>query len=219
MIYYDGDDFVMMLYSNISSSMGMSSTYGKVTIISTACSSPLVPTSNWTIDSYLKRTDPSASVTGFHKMSAWGGTTAYYNTLPVVGGTDRSRRKVDGEGMMSPSGGPSPSRRGKNKKGKQSGNAVTTTATTTSSPATTTGVVYPMEVLLKKCIHLMGFSDSTTSSKESCGMSKTALGIDDMNFVRATMWNGEGENSGICVATIHVLGALAEVSKRYVLLC
>lgn len=176
-----------------------------------ACSRPLqlaADSGDWSLSTYLHRSDPSTIGTLKRfptSESVFGGASA------IGGGSSGGWREVGG---LRP---PSSASVGINRPATL-GIHVDTTSKCDGKK------IYPMELLTKKCVQLIGYVESSEATESSMGVSRSLhnavstgpLGLNTTSIGNAYVrvggpWNGDGQNSAVCLATIYALGILTEV--------
>jgi hypothetical protein len=223
--------FVMVFYSALTMTGNWKYLY--LTALNTALC--LTPSSDWSLPAYLSRSDPTAlgtlkrfpisgsSVlgTGFSSGSGSGGWKEVGSHPPPARSSGSKHRPVlsiqSSPGLIINS----------------------------SSEADMSGLavkkVDVVEVLVKKCLHLIGYVEGAGAMTSSTphqslpagppgfnsgngsgvgaytatshsGHSGSGSGVAGGGFIRVGgMWNGDGQNSAVCLATIHSLGILTVV--------
>ena len=156
---------------------------------------------SWCVGSYLHRTDPAACVSGSRETTAWTDTARPpFNGSSVL---TTGRRWREGLVVAPPE--------------RDSSGVLETQLKVSGGDqegAQKAGPL-PLEILVRKCLYLLGFRDLKTgtglSAECTSRFEEGAAGMSGVGYVRAGVWNGDGESSAVCFASIQILSALAEV--------
>jgi hypothetical protein len=223
--------FVMVFCSALT--VTGNSKYLYLTALNTALC--LSPSSDWSLPAYLSRSDPTALGT--------------LKRFPISGssvlGTGISSGSGSGSGGWKEVGSHPPPARSSGSKHRpvlsiqSSPGLIINSSSEADMSGLTVKKVDVVEVLVKKCLHLIGYVEGAGAMTSSAPHQSLPAGPPGFNggngsgvsaytatfqsghggsgvagggFVRVGgMWNGDGQNSAVCLATIHSLGILTEV--------